>query len=65
MLLSCLADLKSAKPSICAESRSCLVNNRPASMICALLFVRISLASSDYNINGAGKGRLENIDITS
>lgn len=27
LLLCCLADLQSAKPSICAESRSCLVNN--------------------------------------
>lgn len=27
LLLCCLADLKSANPSICAKSRSCLVNN--------------------------------------
>lgn len=30
MLLSCLADLKSAKPSICEETRARLVNKRPA-----------------------------------
>lgn len=29
-LLSCLADLKSAKPSICVETRARLVNKRPA-----------------------------------
>lgn len=34
MLLSCLADLKSAKPSICVETRSCLLNNRPACTMC-------------------------------
>ena len=58
MLLSCLTDLKSAKPSICAESMSCLVNNSPACTLCVLSFVGLDLQTTV-------KGSLENIDTTS
>lgn len=37
MLLSCLADLKSAKPSICVETRARLLNKRPACEMFILL----------------------------